>query len=70
MHHNIRDVLIREPSSLSHATVEAILGDDLCVVLTRRADFYGVDGLGKAIKARAPHRLPALAAWQEEQRAC
>jgi uncharacterized coiled-coil protein SlyX len=69
MHDNIRDVLLREPSSVSHATVEAILGNDLCVVLTRRSDWYGVDGLAKVIKARAPHRLPALEAWQAQQRA-
>lgn len=69
MHHSITDVLIREPSSVSHATVEAILGDDLCLVLTRRSDWYGVDGLAKAIRQRAPHRLPVLEAWQAEHRA-
>ena len=57
MHQSITDVLFKEPSSVSHATVKAILGDDLCVVLTRRADWYGVDGLAKVIRQRAPHRL-------------
>jgi hypothetical protein len=69
MHHSITDVLFKEPSSVSHATVEKLLGDDLCVVLTRRADWYGVDGLAKVIHQKAPHRLPVLEAWQEEHRA-
>ncbi len=66
--HCIKDLLLRKPSSVSRSTVETILAEDFRLVVGKNlCEAYDFGWVVRAVKARAPHRLDALNAWQAKR---